>query len=102
MNPPPVPLRVPLDDAVRRLHGKVVLVKSSRDRRTAPTGRRGWIEVRENPGIAPEVRVVVEFPQMFQSRAHQRSFSLDQAAITRLLGSDDNGTLEFTVDEELE
>lgn len=88
--------------AVRRLDGKIVLVKSRRDRRNPPTAMRGWIEVHENPGGAPDVRIAVDFPQMFTMRAHRRSIPLDHAGVTRLLDSEYNGTFEYTLDEELE
>jgi hypothetical protein len=86
---------------VRQLHGRVVLVKSTRDRRNPPTAMRGWIEVHENVGAVPDVSVAVEFPQMFTSRAHHRTFHLDHAAFTRLLATECNGTFEFTIDDEL-
>jgi hypothetical protein len=47
------------------------------------------------------VCVAVEFPQMFTSRAHHRTFRLDDAALARLLASERNGTFEFAIDEEL-
>jgi len=83
------------------LNGKVVLVKSSRDHRTPPTAMRGWIEVREKSDATPVVAVVVEFPQMFTSAAHHRTFPLDDDAIGRLLASESNGTFQFTIDDEL-
>lgn len=86
---------------MRALQGRVVLVRSTRDRRNPPTAMRGWVEVRDGAGAAPEVAVVVEFPQMFQTPAHHRTIPLDAAALGRLLASNPNGTLEFTIDEEL-
>lgn len=88
---------------LERLHGKIVLVKSTRDRRNPPTAMRGTIEVRRHPpDAAPEVALAVEFPQMFRSRAHHRTFVLDHADLMRLLASEYNGTFEFTIDDELE
>src|SRR3954470_15206912 len=84
-----------------RLNGKIVLVKSTRDRRNPPTAMRGTIEVRQNPGATPDVSIAVEFPQMFTAPAHHRTIPLDHAAITRLLESEYNGTFEFTIDDEL-
>ena len=86
---------------LRLLHGKIVLVKSTRDHRNPPTAMRGWIEVHEPAGSLPAVSVAVEFPQMFTSKAHHRMFPLDPAALARLLASEHNGTFEFTVDDEL-
>jgi hypothetical protein len=86
---------------IRKLNGRVVLVKSNRDRRNPPTGMRGWIEVHEKSGAVPEVSVAVEFPQMFTTPAHHRTIRLDEAAVYRLLASDPNSTFEFTIDDEL-
>lgn len=88
-------------DPIRRLHGKIVLVKSSRDQRNPPTARRGTIEVREQPGAAPEVSLALEFPQMYTTRAHHRTIRLDAAGVQRLLATESNGTFEFTIDDEL-
>lgn len=86
---------------LKDLNGRLVLVKSSRDPHNPPTGIRGWIEVHEETGATPEVRISLEFPQMFRSRAHHRTIPLDTAAIERLLTSERNGAYEFTVDDEL-
>jgi hypothetical protein len=86
---------------LRALQGKIVLVKSTRDRRNPPTAMRGWLEVHETPAGAPEVAIAVEFPQMFEQVAHHRVIPLDAAALERLLASERNGTFEFTVDDEL-
>ena len=88
-------------DNLKALNGRVVLVKSSRDPHNPSTGVRGWLEVHEEPEANPEVRICLEFPQMFQSRAHHRTIPLDPAALERLLASERNGTYEFTVDDEL-
>jgi hypothetical protein len=86
---------------ISKLQGKVVLVKSSRDRRNPPAALRGWFEVHQSVGAAPEVSVAVEFPQMFTSRAHHRTYPLNAEALDRLLAAEKNGTYEFTIDEEL-
>jgi hypothetical protein len=83
------------------LQGRVVLVKSTRDRRNPPTGMRGWIEVVDSGGARPVVRIAVEFPQMFTQPAHHRTFVLDEARLAQLLASERNGTFEFTIDDEL-
>jgi hypothetical protein len=87
---------------LQRLEGKVVLVKSTRDHRNPPTAMRGSIEVHENAGGVPDVRIAVDFPQMFTSRAHRRTIPLDHAALTRLLESESEGAFEYTIDDELE
>jgi hypothetical protein len=86
---------------LRELQGKIVLVKSTRDRRNPPTAMRGWIEVHENAGGPPDLSIAVEFPQMFSVPAHHRTIRLDRPAVDRLLASEYNGTFEFTIDDEL-
>ncbi len=86
---------------LRQLQGRSVLVRSTRDRRNPPTALRGSIEVHENNDAAPDVTIAVEFPQMFNSRAHHRTIPLDHAALTRLLATEYNGAFEFTIDDEL-
>ena len=83
------------------LDGRVVLVKTSRDLRNPPAGIRGWIEVHEKPGETPQLSVVVEFPQMFSTRAHHRAIRLNESTLAQLLASEHNGVFEFTIDDEL-
>ena len=87
---------------LRELNGRVVLVKSSRDRRNPATALRGSIEVREHPDAEPLVNIAVDFPQMFTRPAQRRTITLDEAALARLLASERNGAFEFTIDDELE
>ncbi len=95
------PTPAALFEDLRQLHGRTVLVKSTRDRRNPPAALRGTIEVHENAGAAPDFAIAVEFPQMFMSRAHHRTIPLDAAALTRLIASEYQGTFEFTIDDEL-
>ena len=83
------------------LHGRVVLVKSSRDERNPPAGRRGWVEVKANSSGELLVAIVLDLPEMFTRRAHNRSFPLDHTTLERLLAVDPDTTFEFTVDEDL-
>lgn len=83
------------------LNGRIVLVKSNRDHRNPPTAMRGWLEVPAQASSGAEVSVGVEFPQMFSSRAHHRSFRLDESSFAQLLASERNGIFEFTIEEEL-
>lgn len=87
---------------LRQLHGSLVLVKSRHDRHNPPTGMRGTIEVHESPGSEPQVNVVIDFPQMFTTRARRRTLALNQVQISELLRSETNGAFEFTIDDELE
>ena len=86
---------------LRELNGRIVLVKSNRDHRNPPTAMRGWIEAPADAESGADVSVGVEFPQMFSTRAHHRSFRLDEASFAQLLASERNGVFEFTIDEEL-
>jgi len=86
---------------LQSLQGKLVLVKSARDRRNPPSAMRGWLEVYENAGTRPDVGVAVEFPQMFKLPAHRRTFRLDRAELEKLFSTECNGAFTFTVDEEL-
>jgi hypothetical protein len=89
---------------LRLLHHKIVLVKSSRDRRNPPTALRGTIEVHDDPadrGTAL-VQIALDYPQMFRTRAHHHTITLDQKAVERLLASEHNGSFSLTIDEELD
>lgn len=86
---------------LRALQGRIVLVKSTRDRRNPPTAMRGWIEIHATPNGAPGASIALEFPQMFEQVAHHRTIALDDAALERLLASERTGTFEFTIDDEL-
>jgi hypothetical protein len=99
MNNSTTPPLTPSD--LRELNGRIVLVRSSRDRRNPPAAMRGWIEVHDAPGTEPRVSVAVEFPQMFTRPAHHRTFPLDDASLAQLLATGCNGTFEFTIDDEL-
>lgn len=97
---PSIDIAHPLE--LERLHGRIVLVKSTQDRRNPPSAMRGTIEVRRHaPDDAPEVSLAIEFPQMFRRRAHHRTIVLDHGDLQRLLESEYNGTFEFTIDDEL-
>ena len=88
---------------LRALHQKIVLVKSASDRRDPPTALRGTLEVHEDPADRGAlVQIVLQFPQMFTTRVHQRVITLDAPAIERLLASERNGTFEITLEERLD
>jgi hypothetical protein len=80
----------------------LVLVKSSRDRRSPPTALRGTIQVYEsNDGAAATVKVELDYPQMFESPAHHRLITLNAAQVDQLLSSEHDGVYQVTVDEDL-
>ena len=86
---------------VKSLHGKLVLVKSTRDIRTPPVALRGTLEVLEEAESGPMVSIAVDFPQMFTTPAHRRNIALSEDDVVRLVASERGGTFEFTINEEL-
>jgi hypothetical protein len=92
------------EDLRNHIHGHSVLVRSRRDRRNPPTALRGTIDAR--PATSDEghsgVRIVLEYPDMFTSPAHQGIIELDDSAVERLARSEHDGVFEFEVDAPLE
>ncbi|HVS51398.1 MAG TPA: hypothetical protein VHD62_03500 [Opitutaceae bacterium] len=86
---------------LRSLDGKTVLVHSARDHHNPPSAVRGTIEIRTEAG-GQRVAVVLEFPQMFATRAHRRTRLLAEEEVVRLLASENNGAFELTVPESLD
>jgi hypothetical protein len=87
---------------LRRIDGKIVLVKSSHDHRNPQAAMRGTIVVHESSGREPEVNIEFDIPQMFKKTAHHRTLRLDQTGVTRLLESEYNGVFDYTTDEPLD
>lgn len=81
--------------ALARLDGKTVLVSSTLDQGNPPIALRGTIEVRADAASEPEVRLALEFPQMFTVQAHHRTVVLDREQVARLLASECSGTFEI-------
>lgn len=95
------PAAVAALDDLSQISGRIVLVRSSRDHRNPPTAMRGWMEIPSDPSPGHIASIVVEFPQMFASRAHHRTFPLGEDGLSRLLASERDGAFEFTIDDEL-
>jgi hypothetical protein len=87
---------------LRRLDGKIVLVKSTVDHCNPQTAMRGTILVHEGPGGKPEVNIEFDVPQMFRQTAHHRTLTLNATDVLRLCESEHNGVFEFTTDERLD
>ena len=83
-----------------RFHGESVLVKSTRDLHNPPVAVRGTLEVKADPihPGRPVVRLVIDFPDMFNTKAHQRTLVLNDAELDRLTVSE-RGGLEFITDQ---
>jgi hypothetical protein len=87
---------------LHHLSRAIVLVKSSRDRRTPPTALRGTIEVYEaSDGVAAVVKVALDYPEMFNTAAHHRLITLSDAEVDELIASERDGVYQVTVDEDL-
>lgn len=86
------------------IHGHSVLVRSRRDHRNPPTALRGTIDARPSEGdeTPSGVRIVLEYPEMYTSPAHQGIIELDESAAERLASSEHDGVFEFEVDAPLE
>ena len=84
------------------LNGQSVLVKSTADRHDPPTALRGTIEARANARGQPVVKIVLEYPDMFNSAAHRGVIALDAAGVDRLVASEHDGVYEYTVDGPLD
>jgi hypothetical protein len=87
---------------LQRLHGQSVLVKSSRDQHNPPIAVRGTIAVHESDAASrPEVKLIIDFPEMFYRPAHQRTLVLTDAEVARLKAAPVGG-LEFSTDQSFE
>src|SRR5258706_11533242 len=95
------PDRTSTETDLRRLHGKIVLVKLTLDHHNPQAAIRGTLVIHENAGAA-EVSIEFDVPQMFRKTAHHRTLRLDQAGVARLLESEYEGVFDYTTDEPLD
>jgi hypothetical protein len=84
------------------LNGQSVLVKSSVDHRDPPIALRGTIEARSSPAGKPEVKIVLEYPDMNNTAARRGVIDLDRAGIDRLMAGEHDGVYDYTIDRPLE
>jgi hypothetical protein len=84
------------------LHGQSVLVKSTADHRDPPIALRGTLEARPDPRGQPEVKIVLEYPDMNNSAARQGVIPLDEAGVDRLLANEHDGVFEYTIERPLD
>lgn len=84
------------------LNGQSVLVRSTADHRDPPVGRRGTIDARPGRDGTPEVKIVLEYPDMNNRAAHDEVIPLDAAGIARLCGGERGGVFEYTLDRPLD
>jgi hypothetical protein len=87
---------------IQPLSGAIVLVKSSRDHRNPPTSMRGTVEVyQEIHGNEAEVKIALNYPQMFNSSAHHRAITLTPAQVIELVHSKRDGVYQISLDVDL-
>lgn len=89
---------------IEKLNGKSVLVKSSRDARTPPIALRGSLQVENTSGLrdGTQVKVVLDYPEMFTAPAHQLVIPLDVADVSRLLAAGSEEPFEIVLPVDLE
>jgi hypothetical protein len=85
---------------LKKLEGRNVLVRSTADRHRPTVGVRGSIHLvrSETHPAEPKFEVVLDFPDMYTSRAHERIFVLQDDEVARLLAAENTGTYELFVD----
>jgi hypothetical protein len=89
---------------LEKLNGKNVLVKSTRDTRTPSTALRGSLRVGNVTGArgGTVVSVVLDYPDMFTSPAHQCVIPLEVTEVSRLLASSLDEPFEIILPIDLE
>lgn len=84
-----------------QLNGQSVLVKSTADHRDPPAALRGTIEARPGARGRPEVKIVLEYPDMNNSAAHHGVIPVNERDAERLLAQGREGVCEYTIDRPL-
>ena len=87
---------------ITQLNGRSVLVKSRRDRRDPPTALRGTIEAHPGPGGRPDVKIVLEYPDMNNAAARRGIIPVGEQDAERLLAQGRDGVCEHIIDGSLE
>ena len=85
---------------LQSLRGRNVLVSSAVDTREPRVALRGSIELQESPS-GTLVGIVLEYPQMFQSRSHRRTIWLSDDEVRALVESERDGVWQFMIPGEL-
>lgn len=84
------------------LHGQSVLVKSTADHSDPPTALRGTIDAQANNRGEPEVKIILEYPDMNNRAARHGIIPLDNAGVTQLLAGEHDGVFEYTTNRSLD
>ena len=82
-----------------RLHGATVLVEARHDHANPPVSLRGTVEARPDAAGRPDVKIVVEYPDMFSHPATRGVIALNEPEARELLASNRGGVLHYLVDE---
>jgi hypothetical protein len=85
-----------------QLNGQSVLVKSTTDRHDPPVALRGTIDARSGPTGEPEVKIVLEYPDMFNRAAHRGVIDVAEEDAERLLAQGREGVCEYTIEGPLD
>jgi hypothetical protein len=85
-----------------QLNGQSVLVKSAADHANPPAALRGTIDAHPGPDGEPEVKIVLEYPDMFNRAAHQGVIPVGDEDAERLLAQGRDGVCEYTIDGPLD
>ena len=85
-----------------QLNGQSVLVKSTADRRDPPIALRGTIDAHAGPQGEPDVKIVLEYPDMTNTAAHQGIIPVNEQEAERLLAEGRDGVCEYTTDRPLD
>lgn len=87
---------------LNHLNGQNVLVKSTRERGNPPIALRGTIDAHTDPEGKPDVRIVLEYPDLCNRAAMQGVIRLTESEIVRLKSSEREGVFEYTTDQPLD
>lgn len=90
-----------MDHELTHLNGQSVLVRSTVDRSDPPVALRGTLEAQADPAGRPEVKIVLEYPDMNNSASQREIITLHAADVARLLASEREGNYSFTIDRPL-
>jgi hypothetical protein len=85
-----------------QLNGQSILVKSTADRRDPPVALRGTLNAEPGARGEPEVKIVLEYPDMCNTAAHHGIIPVPAQDVERLLAQGRDGVYEYTIDRPIE
>ena len=85
-----------------QLNGRSVLVKSNADHRDPPIALRGTIDAHPGPQGRPEVKIVLEYPDMNNAAARRGVIPVGEQDAERLLAQGTDGVCEYTINRSLD